>query len=230
MNKYFVLLLLLFTIPSHADISTPVLVTTPNTALCNLSSPASCPPANNSAENSYDANSMTLRLAAIFDLQEAKKYTGVVIQLTNASVVSEDSTPPGPNEVATYDSNSKIITAPSITYLQDGSQHYHVKATITSFSGVATAANTYDANTGALSLAVFTDLQAATTYTDVVLQVNNVSDVSEDLTPPGPNEVATYDSYSKIITVPSITYLQNGSQHYHVKAVIGSFSGLWYPL
>ncbi|MDP3877821.1 MAG: hypothetical protein Q8Q50_12645 [Methylobacter sp.] len=179
--------------------------------------------ANNSTVNSYDATTGTLRLNAVVDLREAKKYTGIVAQMNEASVISEDSTPAKAHEVASYDSQLKVISIPSLTYLQDGSQHYHVQANISAFSGVvATLDNTYDASTGTLTLSVMTDLQAATTYTGVVARLANVSVDSEDSMLPAPDEVATYDSQSKIITIPSLTYLQDGSQHYHLKAVVDS--------
>jgi len=206
MNTYSALLLLLFTLTANA--ATP-------------------PSINNSAVNAYDASTGTLRLNAAVDVQAAKKYTGIVAQMKDASVISEDSIPANANEVARYDSQLNIITIPSLTYLPDGSQHYHVQTQISSFSGiVATLDNTYDARTGTLTLAVLTDLHAATTYTGVVAQVDNVSIESEDSTLPEPDEVATYDSQEKIITIPSITYLPDGSQHYHLKMVVGSLSGI----
>ncbi|MCF7969561.1 MAG: hypothetical protein K9L22_00135 [Methylococcaceae bacterium] len=219
MGKYFVLLFLLFTMPSYAESSK----LTPNNSSVNAydaDAENSKLTPNNSSVNAYDAESGVLRLNSVIDLQTGKKYTGVVAQINNASVVSENSTLPGLDEVATYDNTLKIITIPSLAYLQDGSQHYHIKAKVDSFGGVVAAvANTYDIKHGTLTLSILTDLQTATTYADVVVHVNNASVISEDLIEPGPNEVATYDNKLKIITIPSITYLQDGSQHYHLKVV-----------
>jgi len=91
------------------------------------------------------------------------------------------------------------------------------------FTTSAHAVNTYNANTNTLSLDTLVILQTATKYTGAVSTVKNMNVFSEDLTPPTANEFATYDNYRNIVTIPSVTY-QDGSQHYHVQAVIDSYT------
>lgn len=91
------------------------------------------------------------------------------------------------------------------------------------FTATANAANSYNSSTNTLMLDAIVVLQTATKFTGVVVQLSNVQIFGEDLTPPRPDEFATYDTNLNIITIPSITY-QDGSQHYHVRAVVDSFS------